>query len=216
LSRYASLADLKAYGRVESAAEDDLLQMALERAEDLIHAATGSRFYLATWENVQPFAVRATRYGWLELIAREGAPVRAVLSVQVRSPGGGWTEIPVVDPILPSPDIAPPKKNAWSVRIPFDGVRAFPSWAWGWTWPPVGDFVFDPGEWAWRWTYQAGYDIIPTSLRLLTLRLAWWIYKQREAPMERVSMLDVRVVTLPLKLPPDLDSELKAWRRVGV
>ena len=57
----------------------------------------------------------------------------------------------------------------------------------------------------------------PDEITKIALRLAIWRYKQKDAPFEKTANPMMGVVTVPARLPPDIERDLAAWtrRRMG-
>lgn len=217
---YVSLAELKDYGKITTNEDDFVLNAALDAAEANFHRLAGARFYLATYTQTTPLkASWSARSGMLVLVAREGAPVQSVQSVEFLLPGGSWSTLPLGTVILP-PVVSPPHASCWRVEIYAPSLLLPPRVEVGWAWPPLwragapGGPRWVPEDVAFRWTYTAGYDTPPPSLKSLIMRYAWWLYKRRDAPMERINVLGTFSLQVPMDAPPDIMREIReVWAR---
>ena len=205
MSKYITLQDLKNYGQALDPTltnDDVVLQSAIERAEMEFDGHCGQGFdeqTLTLTAARQPFV---DAYGWLWLTAIERVPVTSVIKVQVRdilASASVWTDITygVDDVILPLATV-PPDPNAGKVRILSNNPRLAPH--------ATGSILV-------RWSYKGGYSVIPESLKAMILRLSWWIYKLREAPLGRVATLELGIMEIPLSMPKDILFDMNLWKR---
>lgn len=205
MTKYIFLNDLKAYGQVDltNTGDDSVLTASIDRAEMEIDGHCGQQFdeqtlTLATAR--QPFI---DGNGWLWLSSVERSPVTAVTAVQIRDLRGSntwqvltWQADDLILPIFS----APPDANSGKVRILATNPVLSPR---------------STGSLMARWSYKGGYNAIPSSLKAMTMRLAWWIYKLREAPLGRVATLELGIMEIPLSMPKDILHDLNLWRRIN-
>lgn len=187
---------------VTNTPDDTLLSDSIFRAEALFDLTCGTGFDQQTYSNVQAFQTWVDRYGWLHLLARERGPVTAVSAVQIRNINAGtpWESLTFVadDLILPPYDANYPRPESWHVRV-FPATALSPS--------PTGTILA-------RWSYTGGYSSIPQGLQNIIARLAWWIYKLREAPVAKIVNMPLGTMTVPLDVPPDIRRDIELWRPV--
>lgn len=202
---YITIEDLVAYSPVtiSNPTADLALGDAVSWAEGMFISLTGSHFDQQTHTNVQPQRAFFSRMGELVLIARERAPVTAVSAVSVRIPNTlGWTTLSWnTDDILLPPIYDPPDPNAWRVTI-------FPN-------NILMQRVAADNLWV-KWTYTGGYSPIPPSLHTVLLRMAWWKYKLREAPLGRINSEMFGTREIIQALPNDVRMDLLRWSRLAV
>lgn len=201
MGKYLSVAELLTYGRAGAAKpeEEQVLAQAIARAEAWFEGVVGGTYLYTSWVAVAPAKAMIDRMGVLHLLAGEGAPIRSIESVEVRFPGeSSWRVVPLGDislaPIIPGK----PSPGWWLARV--RGTKFLPA---------------APGEFEARWSYTSGFQAseIPEALKSLIARLAWWIYKLREAPMGKVVTAELGLMEIPLEAPPDIKSDLGLWRR---
>lgn len=213
--KYLTLAEFKQYGigtrtdqanptvyngAVSGTPDDQILSDVIHRAEAGFDQATGTGYDQQTYSQVASFQTFVDRNGWLHLFARERGPVTAVTAVRTRdlSSGGSWTAQAIVadDMLLPPYETTYPHPESWHVRIltsPAIAPRA------------TGQIVA-------QWSYTGGYQTIPQSLKNIIARWSWYLYKLREAPVEKVVNMPLGTLTVPLKIPPDIADEVMRWR----
>ena len=206
---YISVADLANYGlgsTAGSAAQYQTLSDAAGWAEDMFEELNGhTSFYAQTVTNEIPRNGWVDRHGWIELHAGQAAPVTAVSAVQYMIPGAvdSWTALgwDANNGILLPPLGAPPNPRAWAVRFNVGYYLPAPL--------ATGDVYF-------RWSYTAGYSSTPSSLRMLLLRVAWWKYKLREAPLGKIASPPFGITEVIPGLPADFKADLEVWQyRLG-
>jgi hypothetical protein len=106
-----------------------------------------------------------------------------------------------VNDILLPPIWAPPSPNAWTVTI-YPSNVAIPR-------------VDADGIWV-RLSYIGGYATVPPALKMLLLRLAWWKFKLREAPLGRVAMPPFGITEIIPALPADIATDIGLWTRKAI
>ncbi len=215
--KYCTLAQLQQYGigtrtnpanptvfnqGVTGTPDDELLSDAILRAEANFEKRCGTGFDQQSLTNVQAFIPFIDRNGWVHLFARERGPVTAVTSLQLRdiSSGGSYQTVTwgVDDIILPPYDVTHPSPESWHVRI----------------FPAQAQPNLSTGQLLARWSYTGGYATIPDALTNVIARFAWWIYKLREAPVEKVVNMPLGTLTVPLNVPPDILADVELWKPV--
>lgn len=214
--RYITLNELKLYGigavadpnnptvynsAVQGTPDDAFLSSCIHRAEMEFDRICGVAMEQATQTLVGGFLPFVDGNGWLHIFARERVPVTAVTAVQVRDLKGQniWTTLT----FTADNTILPP--NTGTARPDSGHVYIIPSQ----TLTPRAT-----GEILVRWTYTAGYSTIPASLKAIIQRLAWWCYKLREAPMYQVMLPQLGMMQMPMKIPPDIMSDIILWQPV--
>lgn len=206
MSKYVDINVFKAYGPVPpGVTNDDVnLQSALERAEAEIDLYCGTGYDQQVYANTLPLKAWVDSMGWLWLVARERGPVTSVTNIQTRNIASGATAWQTLnfgaDIFYPGNGVAPnpPTPDSWLVRVYSASPVLFPS---------TYDSLMV------KWSYTGGYTTIPASLQGIVLRLAWWIYKLREAPLGRVVTAELGLMEVPLSIPPDIRADLNMWRR---
>lgn len=215
--KYCTLAQLQQYGLgtrtnpanptvfnqgVTGTPDDALLSDAIFRAEANFEMKCGTGFDQVVYTMTQAFIPFIDRNGWVHLFARERGPVTAVSALQLRnvSIGGAWQTVTwgVDDIILPPFETTHPNPESWHVRI----------------FPAQAQTNVSTGQLLARWSYTGGYATIPDSLTNLIARFAWWIYKLREAPVEKVVNMPLGTMTVPLNVPPDIKADIEVWKPV--
>jgi hypothetical protein len=203
---YITLTDLKTYGQIPATAtaDDVTLQSSIDRAQAEMTLITGSAFDEATETLVMTVNPFVDAYGWLNLRAIERGPVTAVTEVKLRdvvSGKSGWQTLSwnADDIILPS-SASPIAPDAWTVRVKSSA-------------PVLNSRT--TGQIFVKWTYTGGYSSIPAGLKSIALRLSWWIYKLREAPLGRVVTAELGLMEVPIAMPPDIRADLRQWARIG-
>lgn len=196
---YVSLSDLKTYGQVTVNTDDTTLTNALNWAEGEFNRIAGSQFAQQT---LTEFATHGwiNRYGWITVVGRV-APITAVSALSVIFPPSTTQTAIAWDPtagIFLPPNISPPDPGAWLCQIAPSNV-ILPQTA-------AGNALF-------RWTYTAGYATTPDSLKIIILRMAWWKYKLREAPLGRIVSPGMGSIEMTPSLPPDLARDIKLWTK---
>lgn len=215
--KYISLVELKLYGlgaiadpnnptvynkSVQGLPDDSVLSDCIARAEMEFDRISGIQFDEVTSTNVQGFLPYVNGNGWLNIFAREHAPITAVSAISIldmRSSSGLWTSMAFDSDylILPLNDgYAHPDSARVQVR-PTNSMNACGT-----------------GEILVKWTYTGGFSTIPQSLKAVVERLAWWVYKIREAPMYQIAMPQMGIMQIPLRIPPDIDADLRLWQPV--
>jgi hypothetical protein len=203
--RYLKLSELREYAinnaSTLSTVDDPVLTSAILRAEMEIDGETRTSYDQQTQTLVQSLAPFVDGNGWIHLFAVERGPVSSVATVQIRDmlSDHGWQTITwSADDIIMPTQLDPPRPDSWHVRI--KPATGYPSRS-------TGDIFA-------RWTYTGGYATVPPSLKALTVRLAWWIYKLREAPLAKVVTAELGLMTIPLSVPPDIRRDLHFWRPI--
>lgn len=207
--RYTSLHSLKLYGQVPDPTlanpDDGTLTSAIERAESEFESLTGSSFQQTTYTDVQAHNALVDGYGWLWLSSSQAAPVTAVTSIKVRN---------LRDKPLTVDTLSWDANALLLPYVPTAVERVDPRW---WTvrvLPTVAIPPIDPASLIVQWSYTAGFATIPLALESLINRLAWWVYKLREAPLGKVMMPELGLMEVPISMPPDIRSDMLLWRRV--
>ncbi len=205
--KYTTLAQLKAYGQVPATvtADDTTLTSAIERAEFEFDTISGGSFDQQTMTNARPIKAWVDQNGWIWAFAAERGPVTAVSAVTVRdlvtSPTN-WQTVTwdaVNGILLPSfVDAYRPDPDWWTVRIYPTAPVLYPR---------------DTRNFLVKWTYTAGFAVTPAPLVDLINRLAWWVYKLREAPMGKIVSPELGMMTIPLSIPPDIRADIMRWSR---
>lgn len=217
--KYLSLAALKQYGLgtivdpnnptiynqgVTNTPDDTILSDIIFRAEAMFDLLAGTGYDQQTYANVQAFQTWIDRRGWLHLFARERGPITAVTAVQIRNIDAGqpWTTVTFVadDIILPPFETNYPHPESWHVMLnpnPAQSIQA------------TGTILS-------RWSYTGGYApaSIPQGLKNIIARLAWYIYKLREAPVAKVVNMPLGTMTVPLDVPPDIKRDIELWKPI--
>jgi hypothetical protein len=214
--KYITLDDLKAYGlgtiadpnnptvynnAVQGGPDDLTLRQCIQRAEMEMDRIAGVQFNQQTITAGFGFLPLVDGNGWLNVFAREAIPVTAVTSLEYRdlkSPAEGWKTV-VLDPLNVLLPINDGYIHPDSARVRFYD-NAFPARA-------TGHILV-------RWTYTGGFATIPTWLKAIAVRLAWWVYKTREAPLNQIIMPNLGIMQVPLRIPPDVDADLKLCQPV--
>ncbi len=212
--RYISLDELKLYGigavadpnnptiynrAVQGTPDDSVLEQCIFRAETEWDRLCGCAFDEQTRTTVQAFIPFVDGNGWLHLFARENIPVTDVESVELRDLKGAnvWTSLAFVsDNVILPPNTGTPRPDSAHVFvIPSAALSARAT-----------------GQVLARWTYTGGYGTIPSSLKSIISRLAWYIYKLREAPMYQVMMPSLGIMQIPISLPKDIMVDVDLWK----
>lgn len=204
-NKYAQLQDLIDYGQIKAAAaaaETNQIQLALDWAEGEFEALAGSEFNTQTVTLETPARAFVDKFGWLHLYAHTVGPVTSVQLINLRRRADrNWQALAwdaINDIILPPQDI-PVDPDAWHVSV-------YPST--GLTQTAADNLLV-------RWTYMGGYATPPPPLKFLILRLAWWKYKLREAPLGRVSSPPFGITEIIPALPADIAQDVMKWTRLN-
>jgi hypothetical protein len=138
--------------------------------------------------------------GFLHLFARENIPVTAVTAVQIKDLLGAntWTSLSFV-----SDDVVLPPGATISTRPDSAHVYLKPS---------VALNSRTTGQIQARWTYSGGYTTIPTALKNTICRLAWYIYKLRDAPMYQTMIPSMGIMQMPIAIPKDILTDADLWK----
>ena len=212
--RYVSLDELKAYGlgtiadpnnptiynnAVQGSPDDSTLRQCIQRAEMEVDRHCGTRFDEATLADVQGFLPFVDGNGWLHVFARERCPVTAVTAVSIRDlvTRAAWTPITL---------------NGDDVILPFGDDSVHPDSTHVQIFPVPNLPARSTGQILARWSYTGGFATIPDSLKGIVCRLAWWIYKLREAPMAQVMMPNLGIMQVPIRIPPDIAADIELWK----
>lgn len=213
--KYITLAELKLYGlgevadplnptvyngSVATTPDDSVLTQSIKRAEMEFDRIAGIQFNQQTLTLVSAFLPFVDGEGWLNIFAREVAPVTAVAALQYRdlkAPGEGWKTITLNadDVILPINDGYAHPDSA-RVRIYNSNIPAPRS---------TGEILI-------KWTYTGGFSTTPDGVKALICRLAWWIYKLREAPLYKIVSAELGIMQIPLRIPPDVNQDILLWQ----
>jgi hypothetical protein len=209
---YITVQDLLNYGQVSACAAGssgtdaavanyDLLSTACGWAEQVFEELNGhTSFYAGSPADEIPRQGWVDRHGWVELHAAEFAPVTGVSKVEYIIPGqvDKWTVLgwDSANGIILPPQGAPPNPRAWVVRLNVGYVLARMA---------TGDVEF-------RWSYTGGYNATPAALKLLLLRVAWWKYKLREAPLGKIASPPFGITEVIPGLPKDIEVDLGIWQ----
>lgn len=203
--RYTDIGTFKQYVQppITSAQDDVAINQAILRAESEIDLYCGTSFNQQTITQEVPRTAWVDGKGMLWVISSVVGPITQVNTLQVKDMLAApttWQTIsfdPVNGIIYPNLT-SPPKPTSWTVII-----QPTPP-----LWPrAAGDMYV-------RWGYTGGYATIPTSLQGIATRLAFWIYKMREAPVSKVVTAELGLMSIPLSIPPDIKADLFLWRRV--
>lgn len=197
---YATLADLKQYGQipVTATADDSTLQYALDRAQMEIDGYCGTGFDRQSYVYTDTLNSWVNTLGDLSFIVSE-RPIYQITSVKYRDllASKTWNVLQYSSDDVLTPALGtPPSAGAWRGRIlsTLIGPRA------------SGQIIV-------KVSYTGGYAVIPDALIAIQLRLAWWIYKLREAPMGQVATMELGTMEIPLQMPKDIKADLNIWRR---
>ena len=218
MSVYATIDDLKEYGRVQAPVgavmsggvgfgidvntDDALLEQQLVRAVCAIDHFCGTTFAHLT--NVDELARKCwvDGNGWLQVQTHKPIYDPAGITVSIMDVKAGaidWTALTLKQCICMAPvnDGDAPRAQAWHYAAAASVPLRPALW---------GDILV-------RTSYPSGYPTIPGSLRAITVRLAWFYYKLREAPMVKIETLGMGTVEVPQEMPKDVKGELMTWRR---
>ena len=203
--QYAQLADLKAYGRIPATTntDDSSLVYQLARADCAIDHHCGTSFVWALNVNEQARKCWVDRNGWLQVQTHKPIYDPASVSVStmdVRAGQTTWHALALAQCICMAPvsDGDAPRPQAWQYMAVPTNSSLYPE-AWG-------DILV-------KHSYESGYKSIPPQLTAIAVRLAWFYYKLREAPMTKIDTLNLGVVEVPVDMPKDIRAELNTWRR---
>jgi hypothetical protein len=201
---YIQTSDMIQWGTVQSGSSSidyNLLTDDCGWAEQMFHELNGhTDFYSGSPANEEPRNSWVDRYGWIDLHSGSLAPVTSVQSVQYMIPGvnNTWQNLswdPLNGIFLP-PQGAPPNPRAWVVQIIPSNVNLGQA--------ATGDIRF-------RWSYTGGYQTTPASLKITLLRLGWWKYKLREAPLGKIASPPFGITEVIPGLPKDVVVDLGVW-----
>lgn len=212
--KYITLDELKLYGlgaiadpnnptiynsAVQGTPDDSILTQCIHRAEMEFDRIAGIAFNQATSTSVQGFLPFVDGNGWLTWFAREHAPVTSVTSVYVFDKQGTktWTQVTF---------------DADKIIYPVNDGYAHPDCAQVMLYPSTAMAPCGTGRILLKWTYVGGFATIPASLKAVVSRLAWWCYKLREAPMYQTVLPQLGIMQIPLRIPPDIDADLRLWQ----
>lgn len=193
---YATAAQLKTYAGIQTAGDDTLLTTLLARAQAILESAA---FYNRVFEA----SANTTRY--LDACAPTIDGTLLVLDkdlCQIASIVNGDGETLVVADYTTIPRNETPY---WAIKLTAAGGKA-----WTYTDDPEGAIAIT-GRWA--------YSITPPELIVhQCIRLAHWLYKQRDTAVDqdRPQVSPDGVTLLPSALPKDVLSLIPALRRIGV
>lgn len=202
---YITLNDLKTYGLngdTSATPDDGMLSQSIYWAEQKWNATCGIQFNTQSFTRVQAFTPFVDYNGWLHLFAREAGPVTAVTAVRYRRlPTGdtGYTDVTISSDNLLLPLATDPMRP--------DGchVQVY-----------IGPSLlgYATNQLLVQWSYSGGYASIPNSLKSIIVRLAWWRYKLREAPLGRIvtGAGGLGMMEIPLAMPADILADSMLWR----
>lgn len=222
--KYVTLTTLKQYGigttvdplnttvyngAVAGTPDDAILSQCIYRAEMEFDRLAGTGYDQQTYAaNVNAFLPFIDGAGWLHLFARERGPITAVSSVQIFDIVGGgpwqtitWTAVDgIIMPPFESGVNGYPHPDSWHVMINPSPAQ-----------PPRAT-----GQILARWQYTGGFapGSIPLGLQGTICRLAWWILKLREAPIYRIATTELGIMQVPIKIPPDIEQDIRLWQPV--
>lgn len=212
--KYLTLDELKLYGlgaiadpnnptiynsAVQGTPDDSILSQSIQRAEMEFDRHCGVKFDDGAVTDAQAFLPFVDGQGWLHLYARERAPVTAVTAVSIRDLVSRSTWAPIT---LSADDVILPINDGYS--HPDSGhVKLYPN-------PSLPSR--STGQILVRWSYSGGFSVIPESMKAVVARLAWWIYKLREAPMAQVVMPNLGIMQIPIRIPPDIAADIDLWK----
>lgn len=214
--KYITLAELKLYGlgavadpnnptiynsAVQGTPDDGILKGCIQRAEMEIDRISGIQFDEATTTDAQGFTPFIDGNGNLHIWAHEHAPVTNVSSIEIRDMRGvrAYTAMTF---------------NADDVIYPVNDGYAHPDCAQVIVIPTTPMSARGTGEIYVRWTYIGGFNPIPQSFKAMVQRLSWFVYKQREMPLNKIVNADLGIMQIPLKIPPDIDADIRLWQPV--
>lgn len=212
--RYITLSDLKLYGlgaiadpnnptvynsAVQGTPDDSVLSQCIQRAEMEFDRIAGIAFDKITSSTVQAFLPFVDGNGWLTMFAREHAPVTSVTSVSLFDMQGNktWTAVTF---------------DSDKIIYPVNDGYAHPDCAQVKLYPATAMMPRGTGQIMVKWTYVGGFTTIPQSLKAIVVRLAWWLYKIREAPLTQITMPQLGVMQIPMKIPPDVYADILLWQ----
>ncbi len=146
-------------------------------------------------------AVKVDNDGYLQ-IRVEKCPVTSVTSVAYRfKPSESWTTVDAsLVEFYPTPTTVPyPRANSNLVKC---YVNLYSQRAYG-SKPRV------------KITYRGGFQLTdpPPALQQLAVRLAWWRFKQKDAPFEKTAVPALGQIIIPAALPNDVRMDLEQWSR---
>lgn len=189
-------------GAVSGTPDDDILSRAILDAENYFGQFTGTYYDQDTMTLVQPVQCFVDGYGWLNLYARERAPVTAVSAIRLRDllvPSRGWVDVGFTSDNLVLPPYAvgdtAPHPQSWHVQV-------YPT-------SPVA--MRSVGEVMMQWTYTGGFATIPPALTMLISQMALFVYKFREMPTSKVIDASQGVMEMPTNFPPSIKSQMQLW-----
>lgn len=187
---YTTLDELKEYADFETTTDDDLLTNLIARAQAIIEKYTSRKFEAS---------VETTRY-FDAVVDVEGVTLH--LDEDLVEPttvlNGDGVEV-ASDEFVLEP------RN----RLPKRAIRLLGSSGKAWTYTTDPENAIEvTGYWAYSRT-------APDDIQQVCLRLASWLYRQRESDtdIDRPLVADGGVVVMPAKLPADVVSILNMYKK---
>jgi hypothetical protein len=206
--KYGTLAALKSYGRISQpgqadiSTDDSILLYQLARADCAIDHYCGTDFAHQTNTLEMARNVWVDRNGWIQCQVHKPIVTASTIAMQIMMVANGattWTPLTLSQCICIS-DISngdAPRPQAWTFMA-YPNIKIAPT--------TFGNILAQV-------TYTSGYSTIPAQLTAINVRLAWFYYKLREAPMMKIDTLNLGVVEIPVDMPKDIRGELSTWRR---
>ena len=200
--RYTTLDSLKDWVRDTVPTDDEndtALTLAIDRAEEAIDCFCGTRFEAQTLTREWPRTCWIDGNGWLNCHMHYplSGPITAISVMDVVNGATDWTATVIkqqfVWPLEDSPSMRNFRFRAY-LSSPVLGPRA------------TGDIMAQV-------SYPAGYASIPLSLQGMAVRLAHFMYLQRDAGVSKV--VELGSMEIPLDMPGDIVEALRSWRNLS-
>lgn len=186
---YASTSDLKAYLGISSTADDTLLGALLTRAQKVIEVETG-RVFEASSDSTHYFDAVADVSDMRLWLDGDLASITAVLN------GDGTT--------VASTEYVTEPRNA----APYYALHIKGSAGKSWTYDDDPQNAITV---AGKWAYSAS---APADIVHATIRLASWLYRQKDSGMDGDRVLSADgVLIMPASIPADVQAILKPYKR---
>lgn len=186
---YCTVQNVKDYQRISSSTDDDLLEMFIEIASRDIDMVCDRRFYGAS--ETRKFNPVKDAEGNLLLLDFDLQSVSGITN------GDGVAV--ASDKYVLEPTNFTPK---YGIRLKRSG-----SVVWTFTTDPE-EAISVTGVWG----YVSG-TVPPAQIKHACIRLAFWYYKQKDAPFEATGLPGSDQVTAPVAMPTDVERILEPFKR---
>lgn len=186
---YCTPADIRLYQNITSTSDDPLFEMFIETASRDIETHCGRRFY--SDDEIRKYNPLKDAENNLLYLDYDLQSVEEITN-------GDGEVIPAEDYVLLPTNFSP----KWGIML-----KTSASTTWTYETDPEESIQVEGA-----WGYVDG-SVPPAQIKHACIRLAFWYYKQKDAPFEVTGLPDGDQVIVPVAMPKDVERILEPFKR---